>query len=472
MPALVVTLIGLGTLAFGAVYPWGYLPLFAAAALIGFAGLWRDGVAVPMRLLAIALGVVWLTAAIQLLPLPIGIVEALNPRAIDLLSNYKVGFSTDATARLALSINPAATRIALAAIAALSLYLLGLPELLRGRHLRGVPAALATLAVPLALFAIYTREYNDGLLYGFWRPYEGGGKNQAGPFVNRNHFGGWMLMTGCVLVGSLIGQVERAFPRDGTRRQRAIAWLSSSEANRILLMAAAVLLGAVSLFWIMSRSAITGFAVGVTLFVWLARRRRELGATRRTVVLAIVVAAFLAGVTWRGPTRLVASFQDDASFLSRLDAWRDGWELVRNFPLVGTGLNTYPTAMLFYQRRNPGVYISEAHNDYLQLLAEGGLLVAVPAAFAIALLVRAVGRNLRAARDEARGYWIRAGAAVGMLAVGVQEIFEFSLQIPANALLFCTLAAMALTPVGTRAGSPAPRDTIAPVEGSAGGSLP
>jgi hypothetical protein len=54
---------------------------------------------------------------------------------------------------------------------------------------------------------------------------------------------------------------------------------------------------------------------------------------------------------------------------------------------------------------------------------------------------------VRAARGEARGYWIRAGAAVGLLAIAVQEIVEFSLQIPANALLFCTLAAVALTPV-------------------------
>lgn len=146
---------------------------------------------------------------------------------------------------------------------------------------------------------------------------------------------------------------------------------------------------------------------------------------------------------------------------SRLDAWRDGWDVIRAFPLAGTGLNTYPVAMLFYQARNPGFYMSRAHNDYVQLLAEGGALVAVPALVAMAALTLAIRRNLSAARTEARGYWIRAGAVVGLVALAVQETLEFSLQIPANALLFCTLAAIALSPVSPGAPNRANlRDTM------------
>ena len=62
----------------------------------------------------------------------------------------------------------------------------------------------------------------------------------------------------------------------------------------------------------------------------------------------------------------------------------------------------------------------------------------------VMLLISAMRRTLRAARIEARGYWVRAGAAVGLMAIAFQELVEFSLQIPANAFLFCTLAAFAL----------------------------
>jgi O-antigen ligase len=182
--------------------------------------------------------------------------------------------------------------------------------------------------------------------------------------------------------------------------------------------------------------------------------------------------ALLAGVIWRGPARLLAWFQDERDLLGRLDAWRDGWDVVRDFPLFGTGLNTYPDAMLFYQQRNPGFFVAQAHNDYLQVLAEGGLLVTIPATLAILLMGYAIRRNLRAASSQARGYWIRSGAAVGLLAMATQEVFEFSLQIPANALLFCTLAAVALTPVDGASRHVMSRDNITTPKRSADVSLP
>lgn len=453
---LLVTLIGAGTLAFGAVYPWAYQPLFAVAALIGMAGLWRGGLAPELRPVALGLLLVWTVAAAQVLPVPRPILETLSPSTPVLASTYHLALSGPATERFPFSIDPGRTLTAVLALAALGLYLLGLPSLLGGRSLRSLPRALAAFAVPLALFAIYTREYNNGLVYWFWQPLDGGASDQAGPFINRNHFGGWMLMSLCLMVGWLLGQIERAAPATGARPSRPFAWMSSSTGGGVLLMVMAVLIAAISLFWIMSRSAITGFGVAAAIFVWRVRTRRRLGG-RQSVVVAILGAVLIVGIAWRGPAVLLQWFLDERSLVSRVDAWRDGWDVVRAFPLLGTGLNTYDAAMLLYQKRNPGFHMAQAHNDYLQLLAEGGTLLAIPAAIAAVLLARAIRCTLRAARAEARGYWVRTGAAVGLLAVAVQEIVEFSLQIPVNALLFCTLAAVALTPPSTGHGDAEPR---------------
>ena len=409
--------------------------------------------------MAVGLLLLWTAVAAQLLAVPRSTLNTLSPRTVDILNQYNLAFANGAVASAPLSLNPQHTQIAVLALAALGLYLLGLPALLDSRALRRVPRALAMFVVPLALFGIYSREYSSGLIYGFWQPQDEG--DHFGPFVNRNHFAGWMLMAVCLLVGSLFGQVERALPSGGGRRQRRLEWLSSGEANGVVMMGTTVAIAAISMFWAISRSAIVAFLIAATMFAWLALRRRQLGTPRRAAVLVALATVLLAGVTWRGPDLLVDRFQDEASLLSRLDAWRDGWDVVRDFPFFGTGLNTYPDAMLFYQQRNPGSYVAQAHNDYLQLLAEGGLLVAIPAAILIALLTRAIRRNLRAARGQARGYWIRAGAAIGLLAIAGQEVFEFSLQIPADALLFCTLAAIALTPVnGTSTPASLSRDTI------------
>jgi hypothetical protein len=460
MTRLIAVLVALGTLAFGAVYPWGFVPLFGAAAAIGVAGLYRTGLRPDQRPLALALFAVCAAGTVQLLPMPPAVLATVSPAAPALLARYDLVFA-NAPGWVALSIRPLSTAVAVVALIALSLYLLGLTGLLGSSTLRSLPGTLAMFVVPLALYGIYTREHNNGLIYGFWQPQDGGGGNQFGPFINRNHFGGWMLMTLGLLIGSLFGRFEGALRDSGHRPPRRLAWLSSSSANSLLLTGAVVVLAVVAIFWALSRSSIVSFAAMVTLFAWLASQRRRLGTTRRSLALVSLGAALVAGVVWRGPARVVSWFQDDRNLLSRIDTWRDAWDVIQAFPIFGTGLNTFGDAMLFYQKRNPGFHMAQAHNDYVQLAAEGGLLVVVPAATAAFLLARAIRQNLRAARAESRGYWIRAGAAIGMLAVALQEVFEFSLQIPVNALLFATLAAVALAPV-VRHARPADisRDTI------------
>jgi O-antigen ligase len=296
------------------------------------------------------------------------------------------------------------------------------------------------------------------LIYGFWQPLDGGGGNMFGPFINRNHFGGWMLMVLGLLIGSWFGRLESALRQRGHRQGPALAWLSSSAANALLLTGAVVILGIVAIFWALSRSSIISLAAAVALFAWLATRRRRLGATRSSLAVVSLGTAIVAGVAWRGPDQVMAWFRDDRNLLGRIDAWRDAWDVIQDFPVFGTGLNTFGDAMLFYQQLNAGFHMAQAHNDYVQLAAEGGLLIGAPAVIAAALLVRAISQNLHAARHESRGYWIRTGAAIGMAALAIQEVAEFSLQIPVNALLFATLAALALAPIVPR--TPDSRDTI------------
>jgi O-antigen ligase len=439
------------TLAFGAVYPWGYIPLFAAATLTGVSGVSRQrGIAIKSRALTASLLFALLAVGAQLVPLPRSTLDVANPHGAELLSSYSVGFVGGAATH-PISIVPPATLLALVALGALTIYLTGAPGTLSGSGLRTLPRNLLFFAVPLALFGIFSREQSNGLIYWFWKPVEGGGGNGFGPFVNRNHFAGWMVMATALSLGYLIGQIEGAGHRPSIGFRNRVVWLSSPEASRIVLTAAAILVMAVSLVWTMSRSGIVSFACVTVLFGWLVAKRQAVSRTRRIAALGIPSVALFASVGWRGADHLLRWFGDSRDLESRFAAWHDGWRVFLDFPAFGTGLNTYGTAMLFYQQSNETFHLGSAHNDYLQLLAEGGLLVTIPAAIAVICLIAAIRRNLRAACHESRGYWIRAGAAVGLFGVAVQETAEFSLQIPANAFLFCTLAAIAMAPVAARA---------------------
>ena len=446
MSAVVSFLIVLATLAFGAVYPWGYLPLFAAAACIGLAGLVKQrGVPPASRAIAIGLLLVAVALGAQLVPVPRATLAALSPHAVDLLSSYSLTFAAS-TAPHALSINSAATTQALLGLAALGLYLTGLPGLLSRRDLRNLPRNLILFAVLLALIGMYGSEHNNGLVYGFWQPHEGSNSNGFGPFVNRNHFAGWMLMTTCLAIGVLCARIERALEAVKPGLRNRVLWLSTSEANRITLIALSIAAMAIALVWTLSRSAIVSFACALGIFAWLVARRRDVGRAKRAAALTILSMIVVASLSWRGVDNVVRFFADPRDLGTRFAAWRDGWQVVRDFPITGTGLNTYPDAMIFYQRNVLESWMTHAHNDYLQLLAEGGLLVCVPALITATLLAVTINRRVREARDS-YDYWVRVGAAVGLIAIGIQETVEFSLHMPANALLCATLAAVAISPV-------------------------
>jgi O-antigen ligase len=99
--------------------------------------------------------------------------------------------------------------------------------------------------------------------------------------------------------------------------------------------------------------------------------------------------------------------------------------------------------MLVYQQALRGVvYFNHAHNHYLHVLAEGGLLLGLPVAGGLLALARVVRERLD--NDEVEIFWIRAGAACALLAVAIQSIWETGLRMPANAILCAVVAAIAV----------------------------
>ena len=86
----------------------------------------------------------------------------------------------------------------------------------------------------------------------------------------------------------------------------------------------------------------------------------------------------------------------------------------------------------------------EAHNDYLQIAAEGGLLLGLPIALAVGIFIREVRRRFTESGDDTRTWWLRVGAVTGIAVIALQELVDFSLQMPGNAVLLALLMATAV----------------------------
>jgi O-antigen ligase len=442
--ALLVVALAWGAFAFGAVYPWAYWPLIAAVltvSLIGLAVRAHDR-ATPAGLIALSAGLSLFVMAglLQLVPMPLTRMTLLSPEATRAITQLDLGVAAGARWH-PLSIAPALTGIGLVLFASNALLVLGCARLLSMRSARRIAEGIAAVGVAVALAGIIQKPLFNGKIYGFWTTLDGG--RPFGPFVNPNHFAGWMLMALPVTLGLLFGGIAQGMHGVKPNLRGRLLWLASAEASRLMLLAAGVMVMALSLVLTLSRSGIAALALAVVITGGFVARRQQSG--RRAVAIAYLLVLVVAVVGWAGADAVASRFaQSDWSQLNnRRGAWTDAVDIASRFPATGTGLNTYRVATLLYQRHDLSMYYSQAHNDYLQLAAEGGLLLTVPAALCLGLLILAVRRRFVDETSTAT-YWLRVGAVTGLTAIGLQETVDFSLQMPGNAALFAVLCAIAL----------------------------
>jgi hypothetical protein len=442
--AFIVVLIAWGALAFGAVYPWGYGTLAAASLIAGLialagGGRWRR----VSPLAAAAFGLLVLAILVQQIPLPRALLERISPETAALLGARDIAFGSLASAWHPLTIDPLRTWTGLGLVVGLGVLWLGLTAVLTDRLVLRIAGGIVAVGFGVAVTGIAGLASHGGKVLGFWQPLSNGAP--FGPFINRNHYAGWMLMTVPFGLGYLLSRLTHG----GGGRPRSwharIAWLSTREANVTIMLALALTLMALTVLVSLSRSGMVCLALGLVAFGWFASRKRA-KRSGRALMIACVTLAATGCVYWADLDRIgsrFAEFQNDRSG-GRVGIWRDAAAVARRFPVAGTGLDTFGVAMLAYQTTDPGQHFEEAHNDYLQIAAEGGLLVGVPALALLIVSAREIRRRFRERADSAAVFWIRAGAVAGLMTIALQETTEFSLQMPGNAALFCVLAAIAM----------------------------
>jgi O-antigen ligase len=440
------------------------LTLLLALSTFAFAGVYLRTLILPGLLCAVLLiayrpwaGIalrapwdpgMWAIAAfayvlLQLVSLPGPLVDLLSPHARDVWRHLAL----DVPRSLPLSISvDAGLWAALVAACTLVTFMSARHVFARG-GVRRVIRAIAAIGLAVSAIGLAQEATAHGLMYWRWRPIDEGA-DPFGPFVNRNHFGTWVVLAVPLVLGYLAAHATAHHHDPVNPRARWISRLRARADSRPIWLIAAVVFMLVALAVTLSRSALFGLGAAIMIAPWFRRSGDRVTELRpeRWIAAGLLLAAAAALVRVDPATigaRLAAA---PISIAGRLAIWRDTLPMIRDFWLTGTGAGTYETVMLVYQRSSLEVRFNQAHNHYLQLAAEGGALLAIP----LVMGVRAYLRHAAAAmRGDLSGmYFVRAGACCGLAAAAAQSVWETGLTTPANALLAAVLAAIVVhTPV-------------------------
>ncbi len=423
----------LSTLAFGTVHSWT-IGLFAAGAgavvLLWAADGWRTGaLRVSRNALQWPLVGLFAVGLVQLLPFGEAVGGDLGLRA--------------AAPVHALSLDPYATRFVLIQLAALAIYFAAALVFVDSpRRLRLMVRLVTVFGFLLALFALLQHFINPETIYWLRQPKQ---SVPFGPFINRHHFAGYMELTIALPLGLLFtGAVEQ---------------------ERRLLYGFAVALMTVALVLTGSRGGMLSVAAEVLLLIGVAGAARRgqndkdadagadarRGALSRALLLragvgALVIVALLIGALWLGGEeslgRLVGTVNSEDPTSGRAQFWRGAVEVVKHYPVLGAGLGAFGVAYPPFDPLNGTFRLEQAHNDYLQILADAGIVGGALGLVFVVVLLRTGFARLSGSPDRFRR-GVAAGALAGCVAVLVHSCFDFTLHMTSNALLFLVLAALA-----------------------------
>lgn len=403
-----------GPLAFGAVESWSIFILEAGAALltvVWFAKQWLDG----------EINIRWNPLFLPMTGFGILILVQIVFRA----SAYPHDTFSQALLYVAYAL----------------LCFLSAQTLLRGSQARKLALIFIVYGTAVAAFALLQGISPNGKLYWIRQPRMGG--NIYGPYVNHNHYAG--LMELLVPIPLVLSLTQLAHERERTAAGVAAALMAGT------------------LFLSGSRGGMLAILVELALLsVLLVRQKKGVRLAAGAAGFVAVLLVLLVWVGGRELTHRVSTISTEArteiSGGMRLSIDRDTLRMFRRKPLLGWGLGAFPVVYPEFRSFYTNFFVNEAHNDYLQLLAEMGLAGFAAMLWFWVVLGRAALPKLKNWTTDISGA-VTLAASLSVTGILVHSFFDFNLQIPANAALFyvfCTVAASPRLLQRARKRKPAP----------------
>jgi len=388
-------------LPFGSVYTWAWASL---------------------SLLALLILLIWLLGTVRQGKLSIGYSPLYLPAVLGLaLGLAQLGFH--------LTLTPAATRESLLKFGTYLLIFFVVVQLfanVSAETWRGAGLALLVFTFVFSLLSILQFLWNPARI--LWVDHDLA-RSPFGPYVDRDHYAGLMEMLIPLSAAYVLSRRKHA-------AFRGVLWFG-------------LLVPVVSLLLTGSRGGVLALLAEFAILGWILVYRypqpgRHVGIA--VVGLALVGAAAL--FFWLAPHFILDKLGSASNYIAetgqqgRVTLWKNSLGIVRDHPLTGTGMGSFVNAYTAYQTEAIDLTVEHAHNDYIEVLAETGLLGGALLLAALWLFYSITFGNLPLELRAEPG-WMRLGAAISCCGLLVHSFFDFNLHIPANAVWFAFCAGLA-----------------------------
>lgn len=366
--------------------------------------------------------------------------------ALGLIHLLPLGGSADAAALLSvpasnsISLDPYATRLF---ISRLLIYVVFFAACLTFINSEGRVNKVALTVIVfgsfMAFFGILQRLADPDGIYGMRETPQA---IPFGPFVNQHHFAAFMQLSAGVTLGFLAG--------------------TSLRRDKKVLLSIAFVLMCVAAILTSSRGGLLGL-VSVAAFVgifsviagqWKRSDRsakqattqlsRNVGVAAAAVGLGLVIVGVVVFVGGgESLLRGIGAAKADSDFSSgRSHYWPIAVKIFLEHPIVGAGFDAFGVAFTKHDTWGGLLRVEQAHNDYLQILAEGGVVGIICVGAFIFMLFRRSLNAIAAASGPSRDASV--GALAGCFGILVHSFFDFPLRTPSNAFFFLLLSSIAV----------------------------
>lgn len=301
------------------------------------------------------------------------------------------------------------------------------------RRLNALMTVIVVVGFAEALYGLVLFFAGDEL--GLWAPAQADGV-VSGTYVNQNHFAGLLELTIPVGFGLLMSRYPKTGVILGTRDLTRLLMDYVLSQRGILLFA--ILIMSAALILTASRGGIGSLAIGIAIAATVAASKQGLRARELRIGIVAVVLALIA-VSWLGTGQFSEKLRTSGLSSNRGDLREISYQIVASSPLMGTGVGTYRWIFPVHKDERFGAYFYEhAHNDFLEVLSEQGVIGFSLLALGVALIFVRMVQAFRIRRDPLMRGALFASIA-GCVSLTVHGLVDFNLQIPANAGYFFVL---------------------------------